>query len=75
LAHCWHRFPLIHPDPEQAVHSCPIVNAKGTYRGSEAPFIVNPLNATFVAQLDVERTFSAAEAIRYRFLPLIHAVN
>jgi len=27
----------------------PIANAKGAYRGSEAPFIVNPLNASFVA--------------------------
>jgi len=27
----------------------PIVNAKGAYRGSEAPVIVNPLNASFVA--------------------------
>jgi len=51
----------------------PIVHAKGAYRGSEAPFIVNPLNASFVAQLDVEGTFSASRAIRYRFLPPIHA--
>ena len=54
---------------------CPIVNAEGAYRGSKAPLIVNPLNASFVAQLNIERTFSATGAIRYGLLPLIHAFN
>jgi len=51
----------------------PIVDAEGADRGSKAPAIIDPLNAPFVAELGVERTFPAAGAVRHRLLPLVHA--
>ena len=50
----------------------PIFHSEGADRRAEAPFVVRLLNASFIAQLNVERAFSAASAIRNRLLPLVH---
>ena len=65
-------------DPSRSRTGCalyPVLKAKGADRGSEAPSVIDPLDASLVAHLDVESALAAALAIRQRFLPLVHTVD